>query len=98
MAISQNIITALETDIHDAKISVRLKNSSLHAGAKTVFELLRLYNYRENILMSVIGRKSINEIEDIFLQLGVDYNNFSEIEEYFIDKIDVSDLLINITK
>ncbi len=56
------IITILETPIHEAKISARLINSSLIAGAQTLFELLRLYYYRENILMSAtIGGKSANE-------------------------------------
>lgn len=90
------IITLLETPIHKAKISARLINNSLIAGAKTVFELLRLYYYRENILMSVIGKRSANEIEDLFLQLGIDHNDFPEIEDYFIDKIDISDLTQNI--
>ncbi len=90
------IITILETPILEAKISARLINNSLIAGAQTLFELLRLYYYREHILMSVIGGKSVNEIEDIFLQLSIDHNSFTEIENYFIDKIDISDLTQNI--
>lgn len=81
-----------ETPLYKSKFSAELIEKGYLLGANDVFDLFSKYFNRQYSTRKTLGEDAFNELKEWAAILCLDDESFIEIEEMFIDRVDINDL------